>query len=368
MDRESITKYMKQALQMAKEVKGSTSPNPSVGAILIKNDTIIGKGITLRAGKDHAEVQAIKNASPKDIEGSTLIVTLEPCCFYGRTPPCVEAIKNTKIKEVYIAILDQNPKVNGKSVEILREAGIHVEYGFLEEEAYKINEDFFKWIKTGLPFVTIKYAMTLDGKMATSKHSSKWITGEESRKDSHYLRYQSDAIMIGSNTIKHDNPTLNSRIKGKEKYPLRIILDADGLLEGEHTVIKDKQPTMIVIPPDDRLLSFYNKLIKNNINKAILPIKVEGEVIDLKELLKHLGEFQITSIVVEGGSRALFSLYKQGVIDKVVTYIAPKILSGSDGVIPFHGTGPKDMSQALQLSDVEYLIIGNDIKISGYVR
>ncbi len=367
MDKDSVIKFMKKAIKMADDVKGTTSPNPSVGAILVKDGEIIGKGITQRAGKDHAEIQAIKKAK-KPVEGSTLIVTLEPCCFYGRTPPCVDAIKNAKIKEVYIAVLDKNPRVNGKSVDILRKAGIKTEVGLLEEEAYRLNEDFFKWIRTGTPFVTVKYAMTIDGKMATSTYSSKWITGEESRQDAHYLRFRNDAIMIGSNTIKLDNPILNCRIKGKEKYPLRIILDTVGQLTEENIVIYDKNPTMIVVPPNDKILSYYNKLIKNKINKAMLPIQMEDELIDLPELLKHLGEFQITSIMVEGGSRALYSLYKQDVIDKIVTYVAPIILSGDDGIIPFAGTGPKEISDAIRLQKVEYKKIGKDIKITGYLK
>ncbi len=368
MEKETINKYMREALNMALGVKGTTSPNPSVGAIILKDGKVIGRGVTQKTGSDHAEVQAIKDCGGANLEGATMIVTFEPCCHYGRTPPCVEAIKKHKMKEVYIAVLDPNQQVSGKGVEILRKAGIKAEYGFLEDEARKVNEDFFKWINTGKPFVTVKYAMTLDGKMATANHSSKWITSEESRKDAHLYRFRSDAVMVGSHTIKCDNPRLNSRLTGKEKYPLRIIVDSNGYVNEEHTVIKDEHPTLIVIPPQDDLLAYYEKLIKSRKNKAILPIKMDNNSVDIEELFNHLGTFQITSIMVEGGARALYSCYKYGVIDKIVTYIAPKILSGDDGLIPFAGVGPKSMNDATELKHVEYQQVGEDIKVVGYMK
>ncbi len=368
MEKETINKYMREALNMALEVKGTTSPNPSVGAVILKEGKVIGRGVTQKTGSDHAEVQAIKDCGGANLEGATMIVTFEPCCHYGRTPPCVETIKKHKMKEVYIAVLDPNQQVNGKGVDILRKAGIKTEYGFLEDEARKVNEDFFKWINTGKPFVTVKYAMTLDGKMATANHSSKWITCEEARKDAHLYRFRSDAIMVGSHTIKCDNPRLNSRLTGKEKYPLRIIVDSNGHMNEEHTVIKDEYPTLIVIPPQDNLLSYYEKLIKSRKNKAILPIKMDNNSVDIEELFNHLGTFQITSIMVEGGARALYSCYKYGVIDKIVTYIAPKILSGDDGLIPFAGVGPKCMNDATELKNIEYQQVGKDIKVVGYMK
>ncbi len=366
MEKEQIIKYMEEALSLAEKAKGTTSPNPSVGAIIVKDNQIIGKGVTQTIGGDHAEIQAIKNCSQSP-ENASLIVTLEPCCFFGRTPPCVDAILKAKVKEVYIATLDPNEKVNGKGVELLRKEGIKVEYGFFEEKALKLNEDFFKWIKTGIPFVTIKYAMTLDGKMATATHFSKWITGEKAREDTHLLRYRSDAIMVGSNTIRCDNPTLNCRISGKEKYPLRVIMDTIGIITEEHTVISDEHPTLIVTPPEEHLISYYKKIINGRKNKATLQIQMEKGFINIDELLKHLGEFQITSVMVEGGSHTLYSFYKYNAIDKMVVYIAPKILTGSDGIIPFAGEGLKDINQALRLKDITYTQIGDDVKVVGYV-
>lgn len=371
MDTELINQYMKEALNLAKSVKGMTSPNPAVGAVIIKDNEIIGKGATQRAGEDHAEIQAIKDAlkTNTSLEECTMVVTLEPCSIHGKTPPCADRIIKEGFKEVYAAMLDPNKRINGKGIEKLRNAGIVAEYGFMEKEAERINEDFFKWIETGIPFVTVKYAMTLDGRMATSTHSSKWITCEEARKDSHLIRYHSDAVMVGSNTVKYDNPTLNSRIEGKRKYPLRIILDSIGQLDESHTVINDDEPTMVVTPYSENLISYYEKLLKGRKNKATLPIQMKNNLIDINELLKHLGLFQITSVMVEGGSRALYSFFKYKAIDKIVTYIAPKILTGSDSLVPFTGEiGPKDMSKALKLSEVTYKQVGTDIKVTGYLK
>lgn len=357
--------YLKRALELAQNVKGLCSPNPAVGAVIVKDGTIVGEGATQKAGCDHAEVVAIKQAG-ESAKGATLYVTLEPCCIFGRTPPCTDLIIKSKIKKVYIAVLDPNPKINGKGKKILEDAGIEVESNFLEKEINELNEDFYKYIQTGIPFCVAKYAMTLDGKMATESGDSKWISNEFSREWVHKLRNRVDAILVGVNTVINDNPLLNVRLSEKHKDPVRIILDSSGRCPIDRHVFQTEHKSIFVIKSNidqDHYLKFQKNCEDHN--KILLVDETSGKKISFAWLLKELGKLEISSILIEGGAEVLAGALEEKAIDKLHCFIAPKIVKGS-GMTPFKGVGPLTMDQAYQLENVSHQLIENDILITGY--
>jgi len=309
--------YMKLALSLAKKRKGYTHPNPTVGAVVVKEGKIIGLGYHERAGKPHAEVVALKQAG-KRAEGSTLYVTLEPCTHFGRTPPCTNTIIKSGVKRVVVATLDPNPLMSGKGVQRLKSAGIEVDVGVCEEEARELNEDFFTYISKERPYVTLKWAQTIDGKLATLSGSSKWITSEESRKLAHLLRREATAVLVGVNTVIKDDPQLTVRHVPTEKQPIRIILDPDLKIPLNAKVLDTKETSTIVITSKE--------------NDKLEEIKKKGaEVLILKEfnlktLMKKLKELEIMHLMVEGGAQTLTSFIKEGLFDRVVVFIAPKIM------------------------------------------
>jgi len=340
--------YMKMAIELAKERKGLTHPNPTVASVIVKDGKVIGKGVHLKAGYPHAEREAIKDAIEKgyDITNATMYITLEPCCHYGRTPPCTTAIIDNRIKRVVVATLDANPLVAGKGMEILKSKGIETDIGVLEDEAKKLNEDFFVYIRKKRPFVNIKIAQTLDGKIATKTGSSKWITSESSRKYAHQLRKEATAVLVGVNTALKDNPELTIRHIETDKQPIRVLIDKELKTPLDYKIFNNKAET-IVITSEKADKEKLNRLENmGNINVIILPL-YEGKF-DIKEILKALYEREIMHLLVEGGKETITRFIKEDLFDKISLFIAPKII-GEDGISSIGKLGIEDITQAVAL-------------------
>ena len=350
--------YMNLALNLARGTLGQTSPNPVVGAVVVKDGQIIGMGAHLRAGEPHAEVHAIQMAGDQ-VKGSTLYVTLEPCSHYGKTPPCSDLIIKSGVKKVFVAATDPNPLVAGTGIERMTKAGIEVKVGILQEEARDLNKIFFYNIQTGLPYVTLKSAVSLDGKTATVTGESKWITGEESRADVHHLRHQHDGIMVGINTVLKDNPSLTTRLLVGGKNPIRIILDTHLRTPLDAQVIIDQQaPTWIVTGAevDQNRVSQFSEL-------GIEVLKMESQKISIKEMIVVLGKRGITSLFVEGGAEVHGSFLKEHAFQQIITYIAPKLIGGKNAPTSFGGQGIEHIAEAVSLNIKQVDRIGSDIRI-----
>lgn len=356
--------YMSMALQLAKGAMGQTSPNPMVGAIVVKDQAIVGMGAHLKAGEAHAEVHAIRMAGEK-AKGATIYVTLEPCSHYGKTPPCVEAILEAGISRVVVAVLDPNPLVAGNGVRRLAEAGVQVRVGVLEEEARRLNEVFFHYITTRRPFVTVKTASTLDGKIATQTGSSRWITGEAAREEVHRLRRQHDAILVGVNTVIADNPALTTRSEGQElkKQPIRLILDSTLRIPLDARVITDDlAPTWIITTR--RASADKSAMLQE---RGITVVNLEDERIDIPPMLDRLGELGITSVLVEGGSEVNGAFLQAQAIQKTISYFAMKLVGGAHAPTSYGGPGLEQMADAVMLGNVEIERVGDhDVRIVGY--
>ncbi|MHB8918335.1 MAG: bifunctional diaminohydroxyphosphoribosylaminopyrimidine deaminase/5-amino-6-(5-phosphoribosylamino)uracil reductase RibD [Desulfocucumaceae bacterium] len=358
--------YMKMALDLAAEAMGRTSPNPMVGAVVVREGEIAGTGFHARAGTPHAEVVALKNAGDS-ARGSTLYVTLEPCCHHGRTGPCTEAVIASGVRRVVAATTDPNPLVAGNGLDRLREAGLEVDVGVMEEEARKINEVFIKYITTGCPFVVMKAAVSLDGKIATRSGDSKWITGPEAREYGHRLRDRYDAIMVGVNTVLADDPALTTRLPQGGRDPVRIIMDSSARTPPGARVIKgpSEAPAVIMVTgsaPRDRVL----KLREAGAQVVTLPANGEGRV-DVQALMGHLAGREITSVLIEGGGEVHASALSSGMVDKVVWFVAPMLIGGRDAPGPLAGRGPLRLQEAVVLERVSVSRMGNDILIEGYI-
>jgi len=362
-------KFMKEALALASGVLGMVSPDPAVGAVVVKNGKIVGKGYHNRFSTPHAEDYAIKKAGDK-AKGATLYINLEPCCHYGNNPPCTDNIIKSGIKRVVAAIRDPNPLVNGKGFNRLRKAGIKVDVGLLKKEALRLNEFFIKYITAKRPFVILKMAMSLDGKIATFSGESRWISGEESRKFSHYLRGITDAVMVGIGTVLSDDPRLNIRhIRAKNlTEPLKIVIDPEGRVPISSNLIKDPAKAIIVVTKKaparrlKKLRSLGAKIIFGRPDK-----RAKGRI-DLKALMATLGKQKITSIMIEGGAGLAASALSSKIVDKAVFFVAPKIIGGRDALSPVGGKGIKKVSKALHLKDVTTKRLGEDIMIEGYIK
>ncbi len=359
--------YMAHALSLARLAQGQVSPNPAVGAVIVKNDVILGQGYTQPAGGDHAEIVALKQAG-EEARGATLYVTLEPHCYQGRTPPCTKAIIEAGIKEVHFAVIDPNPRVAGKGQDELLRADVRVYVGEHAAESMELNEAFHKHITTGLPFVTVKFACSLDGKIATCSGESKWITGEAARKQVQHLRYVSDAVMTGANTVITDDPRLTVRLSVRggttHKQPLRIIIDGHGRTPASARLFKEPGQTLMVVGED---IPAETKKSYLDAGAELLELPAVNGFIDLKQLLKVLGERQITSILVEAGGILLGSLFDQGLVDKVVAYMAPLIIGGESARPSVAGRGIEKLADCARLNRVRFEQVGEDIMVSGYV-
>jgi len=350
--------FMKRALRLARKAEGHTSPNPLVGAIIVKDDTIIAEGYHKKAGLPHAEAEAIQKAT-KSLEGSTLYVTLEPCCHTDkRTPPCTSAIISSKIKRVVVAMIDPNPKVSGKGIKILQEAGITTNVGVLEEPARRLNEFYIKFIRTRVPFVILKTAMTLDGKIATPEGESKWITSEKSRDLVHRYRGRVDALLSAIGTVQADNPRFTTRIRGK-KDPVRIIIDPDMTIPDGYHVL-DVPPRTILVTKSKK------KRIEDLVRKGLEIIPYEKEL-DMKALMDELGSRNITSVLIEGGSSLAAYALHADIVDKILYFIAPKIIGGKDSYPAVGGRTFRAMKDALIIRNVTVRKVGDDILVEGYL-
>jgi len=358
--------YMAWALELARSATGQTSPNPLVGAVVVKDGAVVGMGAHLRAGEPHAEVHALRMAGDR-AAGATLYVTLEPCSHHGKTPPCADAVVAAGISRVVVATLDPNPLVAGAGIQKLRSAGLDVTVGILEKEARQLNEVFFHFILTKLPFVTVKTASTLDGKIASTTGHSRWITGEKARAEVHELRRQYDAILVGVGTVLADDPELTARRDGQlyGRQPVRIILDSQLRTPITARVIQDTQkvPTWIFITPavsEEKRRAFMEKGV------LLMPV---ADPMTVEKVLQELGERGITSLLVEGGAEINGSFLQARAIQKVVSYLSLKLIGGSSAPSPFGGKGFATMDEAVALTDVQMESVGEqDIRMVGYPK
>lgn len=366
--------FMKMALDLAKMGQGFTSPNPVVGAVVVKDGKVVGRGYHKKAGEAHAEVNAIYDGGNQVKEG-TLFVTLEPCNHTGRTPPCTQKILGAGIKRVVVAMCDPNPDVTGGGIDFLRKQGINVTIGVCENEAKKINEAYIKYVRTKRPFVIVKCAATLDGRIATRTGDSRWVSGEESRKFVHRLRHAADAIMVGIDTVKKDNPALTTRlndIKGLDSK--RVILDTRLSIPEDAMVLhSDSDSETIIITgnlvSDSALVDKIARIEKKGAGKGIRIIEspVKNGLIDLDLLMDCLGDIGITNLLIEGGGRVIASALKAGIVDKINFFYAPKILAGDDGVPVCKGSGPAFMDGCIRVKDISVKRFDDDVMIEGYV-
>ena len=357
-------KYMRLAMQLAGNAIGRTSPNPLVGAVIVKDNRVVGCGWHRKAGTPHAEVHALNQAGEL-AQGADVYVTLEPCAHYGKTPPCAKALVEAKVKNVYGGLLDVNPKVAGKGFKILEDAGIHVEYGFLQDELRKQNEVFFKWIEHKKPFIVLKAAMTLDGKIATATGQSKWITNETSRAYGYKLRDIYDGIMVGINTVIEDNPMLTARVDGG-KNPIRIVVDSSLKIDINANLVQDKSAKTIIATTDKADKDKILKLQAQDVDVIVVD-KDENDKVDIEKLLNILGQQNICSILVEGGATLSGSFVAKKLVDKVDFFIAPKIVGGKEAKTPVAGTGILNLQEALALKDIQIEKLEEDILIIGRV-
>jgi len=358
---------MKQALEIAQKGRGFTSPNPMVGAVIVKNDKVIAKGYHEAAGKAHAEVKAIEIAGPEAV-GATLYVTLEPCNHFGRTPPCTQRILQAGIGRVVVAMKDPNPQVPGGGIEYLQSNGVDVKLGVCEKEAIRLNEVFIKYVRTKRPFVAVKCASTLDGQIATRTGDSRWVTGPEAREYVHHLRHAMDAIMVGVGTIETDDPRLTTRIDGLHGLnPKRIILDTRLRIPEHARVLRQpsESDTIIVVGPAacrEKLARIQHSGIR------VLHSPLKNGWIDLDPLMDRLGAMGITSILIEGGGRVVASALSSEIVDKIYFFYAPKILGGNDGVPVCFGKGAERINQCIRVEEMTVERLGDDILVEGYIR
>ena len=363
--RERDEMFMREALRIARNAEGRTSPNPLVGAVIVRDGIIVAEGWHRKAGTPHAEVHALRMAGDL-AKGATLYVTLEPCAHVGRTGPCAVAVRDAGIRRVVVAMSDPNPLVAGKGLQILRDAGIEVTVGVCETEARWLNEVFLHWITTGRPFVVLKTAMTLDGKIATASGASKWITGEAARLRVHELRDRYDAILAGIGTALADDPSLTTRLPDRTgKNPVRIIVDSNARLPLTSNVVTDGQAQTIVAvteaAPEERVAALRAHGVD------VLTCGT-GSHVDLVQLMQELGRREIASVLVEGGGTVNFSLLAAGLVDKVHAFVAPKIVGGRTAKTPVEGEGFAQLADSVQLTQLTAESVGGDVLLTGYVE
>jgi diaminohydroxyphosphoribosylaminopyrimidine deaminase/5-amino-6-(5-phosphoribosylamino)uracil reductase len=365
--------YMCRAIELAKNGIGTVNPNPLVGAVIVRDGEILAEGWHERYGELHAERNAIKHYYEKNpsgsLEGATIYVTLEPCCHYGKTPPCTEAIIENKFAKVVIGSRDPNPLVSGKGVEILRNAGIEVVTDYMRSECDELNYVFFHYIRTKTPYVVMKYAMTLDGKIATTLGKSRWITGENARQNVHRDRNRYMAIMVGVGTVISDNPLLSCRLEGAEnvRNPIRIICDTNlrTPLESQMVNTAGDIRTIIATALGDK--EKQKQYTDKGCEIVEVPILRDDNRVDLNLLMNKLGEMGIDSILLEGGANLNFSALNAGIVNRVQAYIAPKIFGGSTAKSPVGGLGFGNVSEAVMLSTPKITTFGDDILLEAEV-
>jgi len=356
--------YMDLALRLALKAKGRTSPNPMVGALVVKNNRIIGKGYHEKAGSPHAEVIALDEAG-KSAKGAILYVTLEPCAHFGRTAPCVDRIIKSGIKEVIVGMVDPNPLNNGRGINILKNYKIKVKVGFLEDKLRRINEAFIKYITKKIPLITVKVGQSLDGRIATKTGDSKWITSDRTRAYAHRIRKDYDAVMAGVNTILRDNPRLDAWFS--QRQPIKIVVDSQlSTPEDANIFLKKSQVIIVTLLAKPGQETENRKILA--VKARILDVKEKSGQINLKDMLKKLAQSEITDILVEGGGTLIGSLFDEGLVDKILFFISPKIIGGKEAISSVMGRGVARIDKAIRLKDVKIKRLGEDFLIEGYVR
>jgi diaminohydroxyphosphoribosylaminopyrimidine deaminase/5-amino-6-(5-phosphoribosylamino)uracil reductase len=361
-------KYIKMALKLAEKGRGRVSPNPLVGALVVKGEHVVGQGYHARYGDQHAETKALEEAG-SEAKGATIYINLEPCCHHGQTPPCVDEIIKARISKAVISIKDPNPIVNGKSIEILKNKGIEVKLGVLEKTASKLNEFFFKYITTSTPFVTLKSGMSLDGKVATKTGESRWVTSDISREYVHQLRNQMDATLVGIETILRDNPRLTTRLKNsKGRDPIRVVIDSLLRIPIRMRIFTQESDAGNIIittinAPIDRIKKIESSGAK------VLFVKPKGKNrVDMQAMVEELGKLQITSLLIEGGPGINASAIQEGIVDKVIMFIAPIIIGGKIAPSAIQGDGIARLEEAVRIRNIKTKRLGDDLMIEGYVE
>jgi diaminohydroxyphosphoribosylaminopyrimidine deaminase/5-amino-6-(5-phosphoribosylamino)uracil reductase len=359
---------MHQVFRLAEKGRGRTSPNPMVGAVLVKEGQVVGKGYHRRAGADHAEMVALKQAGEK-AKGATLYINLEPCCHQGLTPPCVDKLIEAQLSRVVVAMLDPNPKVKGRSIRLLQQAGIQTEVGLMEDRARFQNEVFLKYVTTNLPFVILKIALSMDGKIATKTGDSKWVTSEPSRQYVHKLRDEVDATCVGIGTIIRDDSRLTTRLTHKKgRDPIRVVVDSLLKVPLRANIFTQKSNASNIIVTTKN--AFFKR--KREIEKTgsrMLVVRTRGRnKVDLTHMVQELGKLGITSLMIEGGAEIAASAIQEGIVDKVIFFISPKIIGGKTAPGPVGGEGVAKMSEAIRLSHIRTKRYGEDIMIEGYIE
>ncbi len=353
--------YMDAAIRLARKGIGKTSPNPMVGAVIVANGEIIGRGYHKKCGDHHAEINAI-NSTKKSIKGSTFYITLEPCSHFGKTPPCIDALIKENPARVVVGTLDPNPEVNGKGVRVLRSKGIKVDVGIREPECMQLNECYFKFVKTGMPFVTVKYAQTLDGRIATKSGDSQWISSEASRRYVHRLRSIHGGIVAGAGTVAADNPQLTVRhVKGKNPY--RIIVDSKLRIPIKSSILTDANSHLTIIATTSDASAAKIAAVKKRGAEVWIVKKDKDGRVSLRNLLRKLGKREIMSLLVEGGSEIITSLLKAGLVDKMIIPIAPKIVGR--GLEAIGDLNINRISRAISFSSFKTIKKGDDIIFEG---
>jgi diaminohydroxyphosphoribosylaminopyrimidine deaminase/5-amino-6-(5-phosphoribosylamino)uracil reductase len=353
--------FMNLAYELARKGRGETSPNPNVGAVVVKAGRVIGRGYHKKAGAPHAEILALEDAGSK-AKGAVLYVTLEPCAHFGRTPPCVDTIIKSGIKKAIVGMVDPNPLTNGRGIAKMREYGITVRVGFLEDKLRKLNEVFIKYVTRKIPFVTVKIAQSLDGKIATKTGDSKWITSDKSRAYAHRMRADFDAIMVGVNTVLRDNPKLDAWFA--KKHPIKIVTDSHLSTPENAAIFSGNSPVIIATIPAVAGQETDNRNILSQKAK-ILEVKEKSGEVNLNDMMKKLGAMEITSIIVEGGGTLIGSLFDEGLVDRVLFFISPKIIGGKESLSSVMGRGISRIDSAIKIRNVALRHLGEDILIEG---
>lgn len=358
---------MKAALSLARRGAGRVSPNPMVGSVLVKDGRIVGKGYHHAAGRPHAEIEALSQAAA-EARGSTLYVNLEPCCHHGRTPPCTDALIGAGVKEVVAAMKDPNPLVAGKGFKMVQEAGIKVRCGVLEREAGELNEAYIKHVTAGLPFVVMKAGTSLDGKIATPSGESRWITGEASRQRAHRLRAVCDAIMVGVETVLRDDPQLTVRLEGGRGRDLvKVVVDSRLRVPLAARIFDSRSDARVVVATTGQ--ADAEKMRKLEGLKGVTVLMLEGAHgrVDLRRLMKSLGEMGLINILLEGGGEVNASMLEEGLVDKVMLFLSPMIIGGKGSPSVVGGKGARALSEAVRLDRVKWKRLGRDLLVEGYV-
>lgn len=358
--------YMKLAIKLANKARGKTSPNPLVGAVVVKEGSIVGRGFHKKRGEPHAEINALNNAGGNTSEGD-LYVNLEPCNHYGMTPPCTKAIIESGIKRVFVGIEDPNETVAGGGIQRLKKNGIDVKKWILRKECQRLNEVYIKYITQKRPFVILKSAASLDGKIATRSGDTKWITNEKSRGFLHKLRNEMDGILVGIGTIEADDPSLTTRLNGKRgKDPVRIVVDSSLKIPLDARVLNQKSNAKTVIATTDRASKEKMKKVEE-LGAKVIVVGSTNNRVDFRELMIELGKLEIASLLIEGGAEVNASSLKSGIVDKVLFFYAPKIIGGIEALSIVGGEGVKELDHAVKIKEIKTRRFGDDILLEGYV-